>query len=101
MSDSATTADTPVRRAEFRELTLQQQEAFLAGIRERRLRTVQAYAEMQAQKREKLIAGYKEKWDKHLAMWDKEIATVEKNLEKLEKRLTSMRAVHIAMEDVE
>lgn len=79
-------SDTAMHRQLFIEMPPAQQEAWLDGIRERRLKAVAAYKELQAAKQKAKDERLAAKAEQTLAMLQKEIAAVEKAIEKLDKR---------------
>lgn len=89
-------ADTGMHRVLFVEMNSTQQEAWLNGIRERRLKAVEAYKQLQAAKQKAKDDKLASKAEATLAMLTKEIAALEKALEKVEKR----RAIAIAIASI-
>lgn len=89
--------DNPIERKNITQLTTDQLEAFLDGIRERRLDPVRLYKEALAQKKEVSDMKAKEKLDKQLAMLEKEIASLDKAIEKVEKRVNNVRALRLEL----
>lgn len=75
-----------MRRQLFVEMTTAQQIAWLEGIRERRLASVNAYKELQAAKAKARDARLQAKAEQELRMMDKELEALEKAINKVEAR---------------
>lgn len=85
--------DTAMHRQLFVEMTVPQQEAYLDGIRERRLRSVQVYEQLQQAKRAVKDEATRAKLQKQCNMMDKEIIALNKALEKVEARAVTVTAL--------
>lgn len=92
------TGDTPFARRLFIELSLDEQNAFIEGIRTRRLASVEAFTNAQALKQrakdERLVA----KLGKECDMMEKEIDALDRALAKVEKRATNLTAIRLIIE---
>ena len=77
----------------------QEQEAYIEGIRKRRLASVEAFKKVaevkQKAKDERTLA----KLDKEAAMMEKELAALDKALEKVEKRAATLEALRLLAEN--
>ena len=85
--------DTAMHRQLFTEMNEEQQTAFLDAIRERRLRTVKVYEEMQAAKRNAKDEKVRTQLQAQASMMDKELLALNKALEKVEARATKVLAL--------
>ena len=91
-------ADTPIALASLTNMSPEEREVLLLGIRERRLQPVKVYEElslMQAQARKE---GLENQWAKQLEMFAKELERADKALDKLQARHTKLRAIELEME---
>jgi hypothetical protein len=82
-----------MHRKLFIELTPEQQEQFLQGIRERRLESVRKYEETQAKKAAIKDARVRAMVDQQSARLEKELAALEKALHKVEVRVNTIAAL--------
>lgn len=96
---NADIGDTPIHRKDISEMTDEQIDEMLVGIRERRLKLVQQYQEAQLVKKEKSRTKAIETLDRQCEMFEKELATLDKNIGKLEKRALNIRALRLEIED--
>lgn len=91
--------DSPLHRIVITEMTAEQVDAHLNGIRERRLKPIRIYKEAMELKKQLLASKLTAKLDKTLKMFEKELAQDEKYIKKLEKRATMIRAILLELED--
>lgn len=91
--------DTAFERKLFIAMSPEEQDAYLDGIRRRRLASVEAYKKSveikQKAKDERTLA----KIDKEGAMMEKELAALDKALEKVEKRAATLAALRLMVEN--
>lgn len=87
-----------VRPREMLQLSDEQVDALVEGMRERRLHAYKVYQEAERQKA--LIQNEKDqaKYAKMLEMFEKEHATAEKALTKLEERIKKIRAMSMDLD---
>ena len=91
-------ADTPIALASLKEMSPEEREVLLLGIRERRLQPVKVYEElslMQAQARKE---GLEKQWSTQLEMFAKELERADKAFDKVQARHTKLRALELEME---
>lgn len=91
-------ADTPMHRVLFVELTPQQQDAFLDGIRARRLVSVNKHAELAKLKQQAKDNQTRRMLDVQSRQMEKEIANVTRWLEKIELRYNKIAALRAMIE---
>ncbi len=91
-------ADQPHHRLTIAELTPEQLDAHLNGIRERRLQSVRTYSEAQHLKNQYIAGKTRGKLDKKLAMFNKLSGTIEKATEKLEKYAIDIKTLLLELE---
>lgn len=91
--------DTPFHRRLFSELTLAEQEAFLDGLRERRLASVRAFEQMQEIKQRAKDEQTRAQIDKELRMMDKELSTLARAMDKVDKRRLKLDALRLLVEN--
>jgi|TARA_R100001530_G_scaffold72874_2_gene51428 hypothetical protein len=90
--------DTPIHRKHAGEMSDEEHEAFIDGIRERRLAPIKAYEEavlLRAEARKQHLEG---QLDKQLEMFEKEMVRAEKVMDALEKRSIKLRAIKLELE---
>jgi DNA-binding transcriptional regulator YbjK len=101
----AVNSDTPFHRKLFVEMTQQEQDAWLEGIRTRRLASVEKHKQLVALKQQAKDERTRKLVEKECGMMEKELAALEKALEKVEARankvaaLTAMVAAENELED--
>lgn len=76
----------------------QEQEAYLDGIRRRRLATVEAYKKQSAIKQQAKDERLAAQLEKQCAMIEKEIAALDKALDKVEKRAAQITALNLLIQ---
>tara|TARA_B100000131_G_scaffold177682_1_gene171454 strand:- start:4 stop:288 length:285 start_codon:yes stop_codon:yes gene_type:complete len=91
--------DTPTDRVNVIEMDDKQLEAFITGIRERRLRAVKIFEEGELLREEARKKKLDKSLEHELKMLQKEIAQIDKVIEKLEKRIIKVRAIKLQLED--
>jgi phosphosulfolactate synthase (CoM biosynthesis protein A) len=87
--------DTPTERTRFQETTLLEQEAFLEGIRERRLKALQVYQELQAEKQRVRDINLSVKAGKILLRMEAKATAIEKHISDYEKMMKDARSMMI------
>jgi len=91
--------DTPMSRATILELPIQEAEAFLAKIREKRMYAYSVYEQAvkakAAARADKITASV----HKAIGMMQKEIAALDKAEEKVRNRINKIRALILQLED--
>lgn len=89
-------ADTVARRASIQELSDEEAEVLIDGIRERRLKAFNVFQEAKAEqdklKQKKGIEAY----SRQLTMFTKELAAADKAIDKLESRVLKLRALKLS-----
>ena len=80
-------ADTPIALADLTQMSPEEREILLLGIRELSL--------MQAQARKE---GLEKQWSKQLEMFAKELERADKAFDKVQARHTKLRALELEME---
>ena len=90
--------DTPMHRVPFVGMTTADQDAFLEGIRTRRLAAVAAYQALQQAKRAARDERLAARADNELRMMEKELAALDKALEKVEARRAKLTAIKLLVE---
>jgi hypothetical protein len=91
-------ADQPTERSVYEDLTIEQQEAFLDGIRERRLASLKVYEELQAAKaqvRNEKLSAKAERLSKKVG---KQLEAALKAITAVEQCHREIRAIKIEME---
>ena len=83
--------DTPFSRQLFIDMTVAEQDAFLNGVRERRLTSLRKHEEMQRAKKLAKDEATRAKIDKLSERFEKQLAVVNKAYEKLEKIAVDMQ----------
>jgi hypothetical protein len=91
--------DTPIDRKDIAQMTDEQIDEMLEGIRERRLKLVAVYEAGQQLRKEKAHERAADKLDKQLEMFKKDFDQLEKVIAKLEKRALNVRALRLELED--
>jgi GTP1/Obg family GTP-binding protein len=85
--------DTPFSRQLFIDMSVAEQDAFLAGVRERRLTSLRKYEDMQRAKKLAKDEAARAKIDKLVERFEKQLAAVDKAYEKLEKIALDMQVL--------
>jgi cell division protein FtsB len=80
-------------------MTPEEQEAFLDGVRRRRLASVEAHKAATALKQKAQDERTAAKIDKESAMMEKELAALDKALDKVEKRAATLAALRLIVEN--
>jgi hypothetical protein len=91
--------DTPAKRVNIMDMSHEEMEAFLSGIRERRLKSIQIYEETELLREQARKLKLDKTLDHELKMWSKELAQLDKVIEKVEKRTVKLRAIRLQLED--
>tara|TARA_Y100001938_G_scaffold135396_1_gene196991 strand:+ start:3292 stop:3579 length:288 start_codon:yes stop_codon:yes gene_type:complete len=91
-------ADTPIALASLKEMSPEEREVLLVGIRERRLKPVKVYEELSLMQAEARKEGLEKQWEKQLEMFAKELERADKAYDKLQARHTKLRALELEME---
>jgi len=89
--------DTPIELASLSQLSIDDIDAMLLKIRERRLRPVREYNEMLALKNESRVENLEAQYDRHISMFAKELAQFDKVVAKLDSRAVNLRALKMEM----
>lgn len=87
--------DTPTHRVTVDEMDQNKLEAFLIGVRERRLRAFTVYKQQQEASKQVRDARLKNAYEKNLAMFQKEIDRLDKLLDKVEARALKLRSLEL------
>jgi len=90
--------DTPIHRKHAKDMTDDEHEAFIEGIRERRLKPIQAFEEATLLKAEARKQQLEEQLEKQLGMFEKEMVRADKVMDVLEKRAIKLRAIKLELE---
>lgn len=90
--------DTPFKRRLFVELSLTEQDDYLQGLRDRRLRAVREYKAMQELKQRAKDERTRKQIDDCLRMLQKELDAAEKALDKVEVRANKLHALRLMVE---
>jgi hypothetical protein len=98
MSVAPVAQDTPTQRANVEQLTDDECDVLLFGIRERRLRAFTVYSEAQELKQKARNMKTREQIQKFLDMFNKELKAADKAIEKLEARALKIRALRLEVE---
>jgi hypothetical protein len=93
-------ADTPIRLANMTQLTPDEREQLIHGIRERRLQPVKAYEELSLMQAEARKEQLEKQWAKALEMFTKDLERADKAMEKLEDRGRKLRAMELEIEQL-
>lgn len=80
-------------------MSQEEQEAYLDGIRRRRLASVEAYKKASAIRQQAKDARTAAKLDKESAMMEKELAALDKALDKVEKRAATLAGLRLMVEN--
>ena len=91
-------ADTPIALASIKEMTPEERNIHIDGIRERRLAPVRAYEQLNAMQAEARKEKLEAQWEKALEMFQKDLARADKAMENLERRQTKLRALELEIE---
>jgi hypothetical protein len=87
--------DTPFERRLFIAMPQPEQEAYLDGIRRRRLATIEAHRQSVEIKQRAKDQRMVEQIDKQSKMMEKELAALDKALEKVEKRAAMLAGLRL------
>jgi len=90
--------DTPIELVDITKLSLDDHEAMLYNIRERRLKPVKAYEELTLMKEEARKANCLAQYERQMGMFEKELARVDKAMEKVEARHIKLRALKLEID---
>ena len=93
-------ADTPISLANLTQMSEDEREMLVTGIRERRLAPVRAWEElssMQAEARKEML---EKQWTKALEMFQKDLSRADKTMDTLERRGTKLRAIKLEIEEL-
>tara|TARA_R100000687_G_C6404117_1_gene143291 strand:+ start:201 stop:485 length:285 start_codon:yes stop_codon:yes gene_type:complete len=91
--------DTPAKRTNILDMSYEEMEAFLSGIRERRLKSVHIYEETELLREQARKLKLDKTLDHELKMCEKELAQLDKVITKVEKRTVNLRAIRLQLED--
>ena len=92
--------DTPIALANISNMSVEEREALLTNIRERRLKPVRVYEElslMQAAARKEQL---EKQWAKALELFEKDLTRADKAIDKLESRAVKLRAIELEIEQI-
>lgn len=98
MSDTLQIEDTPTHRTTYDELTMQQQEALLESIRERRLAALRVWQELTDKKEAARHEKLREKASKLAAKIEKKLAAAEKAIQDVEASFKAVKGILIELE---
>jgi hypothetical protein len=90
--------DSPTERTVFESMSIEQQEAYLESIRERRLASLKVYEELQATKKAAANEKMSAKIDRLAKKMSKQLEAVEKAMLAVEACHRDVRAIRILME---
>lgn len=93
VGDNVTPIDTAMHRQLFVEMTTAQQDAWLDGVRERRLRSVKVYEALQTAKRSAVDDKTRATLQRECNHMDKELLALTRALEKVETRVNRVTAL--------
>ena len=93
--------DTPIDLASIKEMTDDEIDRHVEGIRERRLQPVRDYEESQALKAMSRRAGLDKQLSQHQKMFEKELARADVAVDKLVARARKLRGVRLELELIE
>jgi len=91
-------SDTPMHRTTIDEMTLEEVDLFLAGLRERRLNPIRMYEEEQSKVKLVKDARLKEKMEKQLSLMKKEIERLDSCMTKIEQRMVTIRMIRFELD---
>lgn len=91
--------DTPVHRATISEMSTDQIEALVDSMRERRMRSYNAYEIAKAAKEKMKLEKDKQRYDKLLDMFERKIESVDKALDVMSKYLTELKVLELVLGD--
>lgn len=91
---------TSISVPSLKEMTHQQREELLKGIRERRLQPIRVYEQLTLMKAEARREGLESTLNKTLEMFAKELERVDKAFEKLEARVRKLRIIELELEQL-
>lgn len=87
--------DTPTERTKFNDVTLAEQEAFLESIRERRLKVIQAYQDLEAERQRVRDVNLMAKAGKVLVRMKAKEVMLEKQIADYEKLMKDAKSMLI------
>lgn len=90
----------PIKLETIDQMTDEEIDARLVGIRERRLAPVKAYEELTLMKAAARRENLEEQLNKQLAMFEKELERADKAIDKIEQRSTKLRAIRLEIEEL-
>ena len=93
-------SDRPWKRTTVDELTDEEIEGWIAGIRERRLILVHKYQQAVKEANETRVQDLREFIQQQLRMLDRNMSTMERACEQIEKRLLNCQAAKLEMKDL-
>ena len=88
--------DTPIALADLEQMTVEERELLLEGIRDRRLKPVKIYEELSLMQNEARKEKLEQQWEK--AMFEKDLARVDKAILTLEARSRKLRTLELEIE---
>lgn len=91
-------ADTPIALADLTKMSVEEREALLVAIRERRMNPVKVYEKLSLMQAEARKEGLETQWTKQLEMFCKELERTDKAMDKLQARGTRLRALELEIE---
>jgi|TARA_R110000751_G_scaffold39833_3_gene94903 hypothetical protein len=90
--------DTPIALADLEQMTVEERELLLEGIRDRRLKPVKIYEELSLMQNEARKEKLEQQWEKALEMFEKDLARVDKAILTLEARSRKLRTLELEIE---
>jgi len=92
--------DTPIALADLTQMTVQEHELLLEGIRERRLKPVRIYEELSLMQAEAKKEGLEKQLQKTLEMFHKELLRADTAMEKVEARCRKLQILKLEIEQL-
>ena len=92
--------DTPIDLINVTNMSLEQHEALVLQLRERRLQPVREYEELTLMQAAARREGLEKKWTKALEMFVKDLARADRAMDTLEARARKLRAFKMEIEEL-
>lgn len=90
--------DSPINRTTIEQLTDDQLDEFIDGMRERRMRVYRHYEEAKKLEKEMREGRLRERLAKHLELLEKELNRITRALDKIDERVVKIRALRLEIE---
>lgn len=91
--------DSPIERKTVADLTDDQLDEFIDGLRERRMSAQRQYEQAKKLEKEMREGRLRERLAKHLEILERELTRVNKALSKIDQRVVNIRALRLEIED--